>query len=69
MEITKKSSFSGEIHTRDIPITEEEYLAIINRFNTGMKIQQIVPHLSAEDREFLMTGATPEEWNKIFKPL
>jgi len=25
-----------------------------------------MPTLSADDREFLMTGATPEEWGEIF---
>ena len=27
-----------------------------------------MPHLSADDREFLMTGVTPEEWDATFNP-
>ena len=29
-------------------------------------IQDAFPKMSAEDREFLITGITPTEWNKIF---
>jgi hypothetical protein len=25
-----------------------------------------MPNLSADDREFLMTGTTPEEWDEMF---
>jgi hypothetical protein len=32
----------------------------------GWKIQEAFGFLSPEEREFLMTGITPEEWNKIF---
>jgi hypothetical protein len=27
-----------------------------------MFIQNAMPHLSVDDREFIMTGVTPEEW-------
>lgn len=30
-------------------------------------IQDILYYLLPEDREFLMTGITPEEWNQIFQ--
>jgi len=29
-------------------------------------IQVAFPNMNAEDREFLMTGITPAEWNKMF---
>jgi hypothetical protein len=32
----------------------------------GMCIQDAMPQLSAEEREFLMTGITPAEWNEMF---
>lgn len=67
MEITKISALSGKINTMDIPITEEEYHEIINKPWTGKLIQHIVPHLSADHREFLMTGITPQEWDETFK--
>lgn len=32
----------------------------------GMNIQDAFPMLNAEQREFLMTGLTPEEWDDLF---
>lgn len=32
----------------------------------GMNIQDAFPMLNADQREFLMTGLTPEEWDAIF---
>jgi hypothetical protein len=32
-----------------------------------MFIQNAMPNLSTDDREFLMTGVTPEEWDKYIK--
>jgi hypothetical protein len=49
----------------DIPVTEEEIFRIDNRFHSGELIQNIVPSLPPEQREFLMTGATPEEWEDL----
>lgn len=31
-------------------------------------IQNVFPRMSDEDREFIMTGITPERWLKIFPP-
>lgn len=47
----------------DIDITDRELLRIMRGDEL---IQNIVPHLSPEDREFLMTGITPEEWKEMF---
>ena len=29
-------------------------------------VQNAFPDLSADDREFILTGITPEEWDQIF---
>jgi hypothetical protein len=34
----------------------------------GKHIQQAFDNLKADDREFLMTGITPEMWNEMFPP-
>jgi len=31
-----------------------------------LNIQDAFPLMSKEDREFLISGITPEEWNKVF---
>lgn len=63
--ITKVSSVSGKEHTREIPVDTIKYLNW-TRGNIPGLIQDIFPELSADDREFLMTGITPEEWDDIF---
>lgn len=59
MQITKTSMFTGVTRTIEIDVTQEQ----INRWQNGVLIQHAMPHLSANDREFLMTGVTPEEWD------
>ena len=66
MNITKKSSLSGIEHTMNINITEEELFRIENRYNSKELIQNIVPNLTMDEREFLMTGITNEEWVNTF---
>jgi hypothetical protein len=33
----------------------------------GIVIQDALPYLTADEREFLMTGILPHEWGEIFK--
>lgn len=61
MKITKTSMLTGKTHTRDIPVTEEQ----LEQWRWGRHIQWVLPHLSADDREFLLTGSTPEEWEEL----
>lgn len=63
MLITKVSPFSGKENTLDINITEEQLQEYLS---SNKPIQNVLPFLSAEHREFLMTGITPEELKKVF---
>lgn len=40
---------------------------MIDRWEQGELIQDVFPHLSIEDREFIKTGLTAEDWKEIFK--
>jgi hypothetical protein len=63
MLITKESRVSGKISSMELDITSDQ----LDRINSRVElIQNIVPHLSSEQREFLITGMTPEEWNELF---
>jgi hypothetical protein len=66
MKITRVSRITGISHTRDIPATEEQ-MKLWDDGN-GPLIQKVFPNLSADDREFILTGITPEEWAKHFPP-
>jgi hypothetical protein len=62
MQVTKRSAITGDLHTLDIAITEEQW----KRWKGGELLQNVCPHLSADDREFLISGATKEEWAAYF---
>jgi len=62
MLITRKSLISGNTNTMSLPITEEQY----NAWEQGTLVQVAMPHLSPDEREFVMTGITPEEWTETF---
>jgi hypothetical protein len=50
----------------NINITESELWRVENRYNSKELIQNIVPNLTMDEREFLMTGITNEEWIRTF---
>ena len=60
MEIRRISIFTGQEHTMDLAVTEDQ----LNLISSGARIQNVLPHLTAEEREFLITGTTSEEWDK-----
>ena len=62
MKVTRTSAFTGVTRTLDLPITEQELRA----WNNGMLIQDACPDLTDEEREFIMTGVSPEEWKAAF---
>lgn len=65
-EVTAKSTFTGKTHTMVLPVSVERILA----WQTGADrrvIQQCFPELDADQREFLMSGAGPGEWDETFK--
>lgn len=67
MEITIESDFSRKRHTRILPISHKDFCNGMWAWNRdGKYIQDAFPTLSADDREFLMTGITPEEWDELF---
>lgn len=63
MIVTRKSPLSGVVHSMDLPITQEQ---LHEWKNGGRMIQDVFPHLSAEDREFILTGITGPEWDEAF---
>jgi hypothetical protein len=62
MTITRKSPLTGITRTKEIDVTIEQILA----WEEGELIQNAMPHLSADDREFIMTGIDGKEFDSIF---
>ena len=64
MKITRTSMFTKVTRTREINTTPAQLFA----WHAGTKIQNAAPQLDADDREFVMTGMTPEEWAQSVGP-
>jgi len=62
MLITKKSILSGNVNQMHLNITQEQ----IDEWAAGSLIQNVFPNLNGDEREFLMTGVTPGEWDATF---
>lgn len=62
MLITRTSQVSGVQRTLDINITAKQLMA----WKLGAKIQDVMPHISSNEREFILTGITEEEWCELF---
>jgi hypothetical protein len=62
MLINKTSQLTGVTHNMHLDITQEQ----LDKWRSGMLIQDAMPHLTPDEREFLMTGATKEEWEAAF---
>jgi hypothetical protein len=62
MKITKTSILSGKTRTREINVNQSQ----IDKWVAGMLIQDAMPNVSVDEREFIMTGITPEEWDSTF---
>jgi len=61
MRIERQSVLTGKTHVMDLPVTMHQYLS----WREGMLIQDAMPNLSDDEREFIMTGITPEEWDAM----
>jgi len=62
MLIEKKSPISGKMNSMELPVTEAQLEAHRN----GEYAQNVFSTLSAEEREFLISGITPKEWSDLF---
>ena len=60
MKITRASELTGVTRTLDLPVTEDQIQAWLD----GMLIQDAMPNLDVNQREFVKTGITPDEWEK-----
>ena len=58
MLIERKSILSGNVNVMDIDVTPTQ----IASWEKGLLIQTAMPDLSPDEREFIMTGITPNEW-------
>jgi hypothetical protein len=63
MIITRSSPFTGKTNTLEIDVTSEQ----LEQWKCGGLIQEVMPHLTPSEREFIMTGYTDEDWDTLFE--
>ncbi len=62
MKFTRISLISKQETTRDLPITPEQ----LAKWKAGALVQDAFPNLTPDEREFIKSGITAEEWDEIF---
>lgn len=64
--LQRTSLLSGKVNIMNLPTTQKK----IDEWDMNSRslpfIQDYFPELTAEQREFILTGSTPEEWNRAF---
>lgn len=58
MIFTRKSIITGIVRDVDLNVTQEQY----DRFESGWYVQDAFPHLSDDEREFIISGMTADEF-------
>jgi hypothetical protein len=58
MLIARRSPLTGDINTMELPVTYEQYAL----WESGEVIQNAMPHLSIDEREFILNGFLPGEF-------
>ena len=59
--VIRKSPHTGKFNTMTLPVTKAQY----NAWQDGSLIQDAMPHLTADEREFILTGLTVQDWEDI----
>ncbi len=61
--VTRTSVFTGKTRTFYFAITQEQ---LDGYYNYGLLLQDAFPNLSPDEREFIKSGVTAEEWTATF---
>lgn len=61
MLIQKEHGLTGTTRTLELDITVEQF----ENWQNGMLIQDAMPNLTPDEREFLITGILPHEWDEF----
>jgi len=61
MQIQRTSTITGITRILDLDITDDQ----VSEYMNGALIQKAFPNLTADEREFILTGITAEEWDTL----
>jgi hypothetical protein len=68
VRVTRSSLFTQRRNTMVLPVAKPLFDECFASWQRGRLIQDVFPTLTADEREFLLSGATPEEWDEVFPP-
>jgi len=60
--IVRKSPVTGKMNHRDIDVTAEQYAS----WENGTLIQDAMPNITSDEREFIVSGCTPADFDFLF---
>lgn len=62
MKVTRVHPFTGKSNTLELNITQEQ----LDRHAHGEFIQNVAPNLTPDEREFIISGLLPGEFDELF---
>ena len=62
IEVIRLSPFTGRINVMRVRVEQ----AGIDAYNRGERVQDAFPGLTPDEREFILTGTTPEDWEATY---
>ena len=62
-----RSHITGKFNRMSFPMGIYEFTRKYVEWSEGAYIQEVFSTLNSEEREFLLTGSTTEEWDATFK--
>ena len=62
MNITRTSQLSGITRTMSLPVSQAQ----LDSWKAGDLAQNVFTNLTPDEREFVMTGITAQEWEEAF---
>lgn len=62
MIVQRISPVTGATNEMDLDVTTSQ----ITQWQNGALIQNVMPHLNLDEREFLISGMLPGEWESVF---
>jgi hypothetical protein len=67
--LERQSLISGKKSFREIDMEETAFAKAHDAWANGALVQNAFPNLDADDREFIVSGITPEEWDATYGAL
>jgi hypothetical protein len=63
MRIVRKCIITGTHSVMNLAVTHEQ----LEKWRNGMLIHMAMPHLTPDEREFLISGMRPATWDAVHK--